>query len=703
MFLIANFVDPNQIKEKITQTISEKTGRTLTIAGDMHWSFFPWLGIKAQGITMGNPEKFSHDVFAKIDELDIEVRALPLIHGEIQSGKVTMQHLDLTLVRNKAGITNWDDLVSRDGGNPAKKAAITVLSIANVAVQNANVILDDQQNKKKVVISNIGIQGQNINVEGTPFNVMINCDVSAAKPFVKGNFTFDGTFTLDFANQLYNVRNLQISGQVQNEQMVKPLAFAAQSDINVDIDKQILNLPNLTLKIGAMTANGKLNATNIINAPQVIGNLETNAFDLKPLLNAFGLAKNVAQDAMQNASLKLAIQTTSKFLKIPNLEIKFDDTVITGKGSYSHFLDKYIVFNLDINKIDFDKYLQQNIAPAATATAQTTQGNTTSARAEKNDKSSATQDNKKTNKKKRGKNVAAKNSADDATSSDAAFSSLRDFILDGDLRIADFKLNNLYFKNFSTVLSGNHGVIDLNPISCNLYNGKANGNMQIDVRKPTLQFATKFNAANIAVQSMLKQLIGKDKISGTGYINADLNAKGNNLKTVISNLNGNGKITLAQGTFYGFDIHEQIDRAQALINQKPIAPAKGEPKTFFGQLSANFKLNNGSFTTNDLLIQAPDFKVTGKGSANLAAQALNMQLNAYGLINFGKKANFYVPIKITNTFTEPKFSVDFSNIGGQILDNKVSEQIGEQLQKHGIDKNTSHELIKSLHLNKIIQ
>ena len=55
-FVLPMVVDPNDYKEEISAAVSKKTGRELTIEGDIKWSVFPSIGLELNDVTLGNPE-----------------------------------------------------------------------------------------------------------------------------------------------------------------------------------------------------------------------------------------------------------------------------------------------------------------------------------------------------------------------------------------------------------------------------------------------------------------------------------------------------------------------------------------------------------------------------------------------------------------------------------------------------------------------
>src|SRR5205807_541925 len=90
----------------------EKTGRRLTIAGDIKYTFIPWLGVMAQGITLNNAVGFQpQNTFLRIAEVDISIKLLPLLSKRIEIDKLELKGMTLYAAKNKEGKVNWDDLL----------------------------------------------------------------------------------------------------------------------------------------------------------------------------------------------------------------------------------------------------------------------------------------------------------------------------------------------------------------------------------------------------------------------------------------------------------------------------------------------------------------------------------------------------------------------------------------------------------------
>src|SRR5262245_46268731 len=114
-------VNPNNFKKEISQLVENQTGRQLIIKGNISLSYFPWIGVRMTDVALSNPAKFpAQQNFAHADEADINVRMLPLFTGNVEVGKIVLRNLNLSLIKQKNGQNNWQDLMSRDNNTSSK-------------------------------------------------------------------------------------------------------------------------------------------------------------------------------------------------------------------------------------------------------------------------------------------------------------------------------------------------------------------------------------------------------------------------------------------------------------------------------------------------------------------------------------------------------------------------------------------------------
>src|SRR5512146_627054 len=79
-------INPNHFKDDLARAVQKKTGRELSIQGDIKLSVFPWLGVEIGQVELSNAKGFGGAPFAAINEADVHVRFWPLLHGKIEVG-----------------------------------------------------------------------------------------------------------------------------------------------------------------------------------------------------------------------------------------------------------------------------------------------------------------------------------------------------------------------------------------------------------------------------------------------------------------------------------------------------------------------------------------------------------------------------------------------------------------------------------------
>ncbi|CAL7963878.1 AsmA protein [Gammaproteobacteria bacterium] len=259
-----------------------------------------------------------------------------------------------------------------------------------------------------------------------------------------------------------------------------------------------------------------------------------------------------------------------------------------------------------------------------------------------------------------------------------------------DLKVAALQIKKLKLDNFSAKIIGNKELINCPKIGFGFHHGNVSGSATIDLRSAVPQLGLKLVFNNVAMRSLLVDIAKYDEFSGTLTLNTNINMRGKTDEEMLHSINGSGNVLIANGSYRGIDIPFEVRRASSILNQKAMPQESQPPHTDFDRLTATFNVGNALLSTSDLLIQSPDFRVTGKGSANIVSEQLELQLNAYSTHD----KNFFVPIKVSGSFTKPSIKPDVAVIAGQI----VVKEIGKQLQRLNIPQ----DLLNVLPLDKLL-
>lgn len=102
------FVLPAQLfKGQIEQGVERATGRKLTIAGPLSFTFYPELGLSADKVALANAPGGRAPAFVTAEHLKIGARLLPLLGGRIEATEIVLDRPVVHLEVDAAGRSNW--------------------------------------------------------------------------------------------------------------------------------------------------------------------------------------------------------------------------------------------------------------------------------------------------------------------------------------------------------------------------------------------------------------------------------------------------------------------------------------------------------------------------------------------------------------------------------------------------------------------
>src|SRR3990170_3076151 len=132
------YLDPNDHKDFIVRHVEKATGRSFAISGTINLSYYPWLGVEAAGITLGNAKGFGDTPFLHADRVALRIKTMPLLNQHYELDTFRLHGLQLHLAKNQEGVTNWSDLVS-DKEKPEGTLPFAAIVLGGVDVQEGQI------------------------------------------------------------------------------------------------------------------------------------------------------------------------------------------------------------------------------------------------------------------------------------------------------------------------------------------------------------------------------------------------------------------------------------------------------------------------------------------------------------------------------------------------------------------------------------
>jgi len=292
-------IDPNDYREEIQAVVKEKTGRDLSINGDLSLSVFPWVGIGINDVSLSNASGFEADHFAEIKEASVKVKLLPLLSQQVEVSTVVLTGMTLNLAKNKAGKTNWDDMAQSSGESSKKESsadtdkssgtALGAIAIGGLQIVDANITWDDASKGEKYSLADLDLTTNALSL-GSPMGIDLAFTVDSSKPKATVRLKLNGDLVINSALNKFDFQGL-----------------------NLVIDAAGDPVPNGAMKID--------------------------------------IASHLIADLADSGSLSLNPIT-----------IKFDDSTLSGSASVNNFDKPAVAFDLAVDTINVDRYLPKTAA-----------------------------------------------------------------------------------------------------------------------------------------------------------------------------------------------------------------------------------------------------------------------------------------------------------------------------------------------------
>ena len=277
-------IDPNQHKDWIAAKVLERTGRALSLEGDISIGWYPWLELEVNELSLGNAPGFGDGMFLHADYARVRVKTLPLLRNKYEIDTAQARGARVNLARNEQGVANWEDLAAADGGEAPGRAwseALSATIIGGVAVEDAMVVWDDRQTAAYYEVSELNATVGELKY-GEPIDLALSFRGRSDKPAVEAAVQLDGVVAYDLDGERYSVSPLNASALIKSKHLPGGETAAGLSAVvEVGLDDEMARVSDLELKGLGTEVRGHLSASRIASAtPSISADLEGQGADL---------------------------------------------------------------------------------------------------------------------------------------------------------------------------------------------------------------------------------------------------------------------------------------------------------------------------------------------------------------------------------------------------------------------------------------
>ncbi len=706
-FVLATF-DANKWKGEITQLVQEKKNRSLKIEGDLSLSLFPAIAVKLGKATLS--EYKSEQVFASIGSARISLRLMPLLSKQVVVDTVEIDGLKAQLVRFKDGHLNIDDLLSKDDKEPP-----TRFDIAGVKFTNGELTWRDEKAGQELVVSSLNLAtGRLANAATDTFDLSATLVGSkphmAAALKAAGQYRYDlerksygGTqLAVRLTGDLAEMKSLdltlaaaalQLTGA--NELAVEKLLLTAKGKAAGDAFEAKLEAPTLALmadKASGASVNAAIKlagAERAVDAKIALSDVEGKSQSLqvgKLVLDldarqgettvkgnlSSALSANMEKQTMELPALSGELnvanpQMPMKSVRLPlvggvradidaqtvalHASTQFDESKIAAKVNVSRFSPLALGFDIDIDKLNVDKYLPPK--PAA---------------------------------------AAAQSAGEKAPEKPLDFSGIKGLNASGVVKIGQLQVSNVKAANVRLEIKAANGRLDIAPLSANLYDGTLSGALTVNANNH--QVGLKQTLANVNINPLMKDALDKDVLEGRGNVMLDVASGGTSVAAMKKALSGTASLALKDGAIKGINLAKTFRESKALFSGRKdaVQQAKQAEKTDFSELSASFRIAGGVAHNDDLSMKSPFIRLGGAGDIDIGEERMDYLAKASVVNTTGGQGGrelehlkgLTVPVRVSGPFDKLAYKIEFGGLVAEAakakVEEKVKSKVGDKLE-----------------------
>lgn len=681
---IAAIFNPNDYKPQIIQSVKDNKHRTLHLDGNIKLSFFPSLGANLGRVSLS--EFNSEQTFASVETVRVSLALMPLLSKHAVVNEVLVSGLTATLIKHKDGTTNIDDLLGKD--QPAKDDKPPVkFDIASVTIEKTSLTYRDEGTGAQYAVRDLNLNTGRI-ANGVPGKIKLSVGVQSSQPKLDVTTQLATTLTFDLDKQSYQLAgmDLQLNGAALD---ISGLKLKASGDASANLASQEFSANKFKLNATGLKGKEAFDAT--LDAPALSmakdkfsgGTLKLDAKlgDIASVLSLSDVSGSAKSFKVAALTLDLDVKQAEQAFKVKlasplsgNFEAKqFNLSALTlGVNATGDKLPNKSVSSEMRGSVQLDLTKQSVQANLAGGLLQSQ----IKARVGVNDFSNPAVNFDVDVDQFDADLYMPKKSGAKTPEQPFDLSALRSLNLDGSLRIGQLKVANIKSSNVRLDVKAHKGLVVVNPLSANLYQGSMSGSLSVNAAAtPVIAIDQRLSGINVA--ALTRDAAGFDTLEGRGNVGMNLSMQGNTVGAMKKALNGSLSLNLADGAVKGINIAKKLRDAQSMLGKSQTQAANQSEKTDFSELKATFKVNNGVAHNDDLSLKSPLLRLSGAGDIDVGSDSMNYLAKATLAKTLegqgGKDAvgGITVPVRISGPFSDLKYTLDFGAMVGEVAKQKV--------------------------------
>jgi AsmA protein len=602
-------VDGKFVKARMESAMKERN-RTLKIEGEPKVKLFPVAGLAFGKTSLSEPG--SDKLFVSLDSAEVAVRVMPLLSGELAIETLKLSGLNANVVRRKDGSMNFSDLAGAKEKAAGKPEEPPNVRIAEMIVEKVQLAYRDEASGQELNIAELSLKTGRLDGQ-SPGAVALSARVTGKKPEVDLRAQAAGALRFNFGREefAFDKFSAQLKGRYDQDTIA--VEFSAPK-VEVTPAKASGSEVKGSIQIKGPQRN--------IDAKLLLASMEGTASALsipKVSLDLSAAVGGIAAKAKLDATIKANLAKQDLQAEVSG---KLDDSTLKAKVGLTNFAPLRANFDLDIDRLNADRYLPPEHKEA---------------------KSDERVD----------------------------LAGLQGRTVSGKLAIGALSVKRAKLENVKAELKLEGGRLDVSPHSASLYGGTVSGALTADANGNKIH--VKEAVQNVALGALLRDMAQKDVLDGRGNVTLDVQTSGGTVTALKKALAGSARVEMKDGAIKGINLADSARNVKSALGAKQAKPDPSQ-KTDFSEMSASFKIAGGVARNDDLKAASPFLRLGGAGNLDIGNNAIDYLAKAtlaattkgQGGRDVSNVAGITIPVKLSGPLDNPNWSVDYSALLGGV-------------------------------------
>ncbi|VAW51816.1 hypothetical protein MNBD_GAMMA06-2133 [hydrothermal vent metagenome] len=638
---VATF-DANNYKPQIIEQVENATGRTFIIEGDINLSVFPWIGLKVEGVSLGNETGFEEKTFAAIKQIDVMVNVMPLLKKEVEINTIRLNGLNVYLEIAKNKSNNWSSLskasdvdetekqntdkpiennkaVTSGKAPPAEESfsPLQSLKVEGFEFVDAMIHYHDRSSDTKATVSELNLTTSAITFD-EPIDVQFGARIENNQPVIDARLKLNTQLTFNKDVTKFDLQDFIFTITAKaNEFISQPEEIEIKSDIAVSIENQSLVLKGLQLSALGTTTLAEITVSQFLQTPTIQGSIEVQTFNARQVAKrvAIDLPPMSKADALQRVAIKTVIKLSGEKFQANKFNLTLDDSTLIGWIRVLDISKQQLRYDLIFDKLNINDYMPPVVEPVTNQVATNNIESESAAEANRN---------------------AAVEAGNEQI--ELPIEMMRKLDIEGDFKIASLTAKEYQIKNFLMRLKAHKGLINIKPLSLQVLQGKVDMGLVINVQKTKPSYAIKLDVNQVQIAPVANPFLvgamGNKPLKMKGAVNVIMNVKtsGDSINQLKRASKGKIIFDMRRTEVNGFDpefymrssVTEYIDSKGLDMSKTIMGNYKPREVTVFDKIYSTINLAKGKARTNDFLMSSKRVKVTAKGYVDIMKNSLDV-------------------------------------------------------------------------------